>query len=106
MARPFVPKIISANDLLRGDVVYLSPEHLWSRDIDTAALAQTDEEAQSLLEAADQPHLVVGPYLIDIEIKSGARVPVKSREIFRERGPSNRTDLGRQADSQRRINLA
>jgi len=32
MSRSFTPKIISANALLEGDVVYFTDDNQWSRD--------------------------------------------------------------------------
>ena len=32
MSRKFLPKVATANDLLEGDVVYLTPHDGWSRD--------------------------------------------------------------------------
>ena len=93
------PKVVSANHLLDGDVVYLDAEARWTRALSRAAVARTDKEAQDLLSLADQPGTVVGPYLIDVAPDaSGHLAPTHFREKFRETGPSNRPDIGRQAD--------
>jgi sulfite reductase (NADPH) hemoprotein beta-component len=42
---------------------------------------------------------VVDPYLADVSLETGAPVPTHFREVYRTRGPSNRPDLGRQAES-------
>ncbi|MEM7189757.1 MAG: DUF2849 domain-containing protein, partial [Pseudomonadota bacterium] len=72
----------------------------WTRHLARAAIAQTEDEADALLAAGlDQPAAVVGPYLVDVELTPGdLPKPRHFREGFRELGPSNRTDLGRQAD--------
>ena len=73
MAKPFEPKIVSANDLLMGDVVYLDRSGTWTRRLDAAAVAETPEAAEDLLAAAAaQPDQVVGPYLADVILRDGA----------------------------------
>ncbi|HKK36265.1 MAG TPA: DUF2849 domain-containing protein [Paracoccaceae bacterium] len=99
MPKPFVPKIVSANDLMEGDVVYLDAAAGWTRDLAAAAVAHDPEAAETLLARADQPGRVVGPYLADVATDGAAPRPLHYREIFRTRGPSNRPDLGRQAES-------
>ncbi|MEM6666070.1 MAG: DUF2849 domain-containing protein [Pseudomonadota bacterium] len=97
--KPFAPQIVSANDLLDGDVVYLRADGLWSRILREAAVARTREAADALLVLADQPGAVVGPYLLTVEAVEGcAPAPLHIRERTRDLGPSNRLDLGRQAD--------
>ena len=98
MARTKSPRIVSANALLEGDVVYLAAEGGWTRDLASAAVAADDAEAEAYLAAADQPAKVVGSYLVDVELDaSGFPTPLHFREAFRDRGPTNRPDLGRQA---------
>jgi hypothetical protein len=99
MAKAFVPKIISANDLMVGDVVYLTADGGWTRDLRAAAVARDAESAEALLaRAAPQQGVVVDPYLADVSIETGTPAPLHYREVFRTRGPSNRPDLGRQAE--------
>jgi hypothetical protein len=98
MARPFTPKIISANDLLEGDVVYLDHAGGWTRRLGEAAVAASEADAEALETTAQQPQRVVGPYLVDVTLDAaGNPAPTHFREKFRDRGPSNRPDLGRQA---------
>jgi len=99
MDRPFTPCIVSANDLMAGDVVYLDAAHGWTRDLAAAAVARTEAEAGALLAAAAQPGRVVDAYLAEVAVEPGrAPRPLHFREVFRTRGPSNRPDLGRQAE--------
>lgn len=98
MAKSFTPKIVSANDLFDGDVVYLDDNNTWTRQLAKAAVASTADGAEALLHRATQPGLVIGPFLVDVSLEDGAPEPQHFRDQFRERGPSNRTDLGRQAD--------
>lgn len=92
---------VTANHLLDGDVVYLTAGLGWSRDLAEAALADGQEEADRLLAAtAGQEAKVVGPYLIAIARDAdGVPEPLHYRERIRTRGPSNRPDLGRQAET-------
>lgn len=105
MAKFFQPQIVSANDLLRGDVIYLDMAHGWTRSLRSAAVARTAEAADALLVAASaQPEKAVGPYLLNVTIDDdGLPFPSHFREKFRDRGPTNRLDLGRQAQTPPRI---
>lgn len=91
MAREFKPQIVTANDLLEGDVIYLTENHGWSRDHGDAIVAYSQEVAEKLLAAAEaQQHRVVGPYLAETVVDEDNRPsPVHFREAFRTRGPSN-----------------
>ncbi len=93
------PKIISANDLLLGDVVYFDATAQWTRHLRQAVIAHTSEQANALLaEAASQVDRAVGVYLVDVELDAqGTPTPRHFRERFREYGPTTHTDLGRQA---------
>ena len=99
-AKP-VSKIVTANDLFEGDVIYLTRRHTWSRDHADAALATSADAAEALLAAAKAQSLaIVGPYLADAAIgPDGLPVPVHFREVFRTLGPSNRFH-GKQADAE------
>ena len=87
--KAFAPKIVTANDLFEGDAIYLTPSHQWSREHRDAALAETPEEAEALLAAGTQPH-VIGAYLADARPGPHGPEPIHFREAFRTRGPSNR----------------
>ena len=98
MSRRFTPKVVTANLLREGDVVYLAADDRWSPHHHEAELIEDEAHAQMrLLYASSQKLLVVGAYLADA--KPGARgpEPVHFREEFRTRGPSNYTH-GKQAD--------
>lgn len=89
MPNAFAPQIISANDLLGGQVVYLTAENNWSARIADARIAQDADTAAIMLEVAEaQTAQVVGPYLIDVSIAAGSPQPVHFREKFRLNGPS------------------
>lgn len=90
MAKAFPPKIVSANDLMDGDVVYLTPQGTWSRQITDSAVAQDEPAADVLLaEGEKRQDLIVGAYLLDVAIgKDGAPSPTHFREKYRLNGPS------------------
>jgi len=92
-----------ANDLLEGDVVFAAAQG-WTRDPREARIAHDETQAQALerFGASEFLHArVVDPYLVDVTLSAeGAPVPRHYREILRTLGPSNRPDLGKQADFQ------
>jgi hypothetical protein len=99
MSKLFKPKIVSANDLFAGDVVYMNSGYGWTRKLAEAAIGHDEASADALLaKATPQQEKVVGPYLADVALDDDGRpFPTHFREKFRTRGPSNRTDLGKQA---------
>lgn len=101
--RPPLPAILLANDLLDGDVVFAARDGdglIWSRDPSEALVASEDTGAERLeaFAAAElAANQVVDAYLVDVDLESGRPVPRHFRERFKTLGPSNRTDLGKQA---------
>ncbi|MFV0359163.1 DUF2849 domain-containing protein [Tropicimonas sp.] len=90
MRRPFTPKIVTANALLEGDVVYLTEDDRWSRLHSEAELIEDEAHATiRLLDAERQQGIVVGAYLADARSGPDGPEPVHFREGFRSRGPSN-----------------
>ena len=100
MARAFVPKVVTANDLLEGDVIYLTASGDWSRRHEEAELFADETAAnEALAEAANQAHRLVGAYLADARLGENDKPePIHFREAFRTRGPSNYPDHGKQAE--------
>ena len=98
MSRSFTPKVVTANRLREGDVVYLTADDRWSLAHHEAELIDDEAHAQMrLLHAAAQKLLVVGAYLADARTGPNGPEPVHFREEFRTRGPSNYAH-GKQAD--------
>ncbi len=90
MSRPFTPKIVTASDLIVGDVIYLTEDDRWSRRIDEAELITDEAHAQlRLLHAESQPNTVVGAYLAEARPGPNGPEPTHFREAFRATGPSN-----------------
>ncbi|MAQ46536.1 MAG: sulfite reductase [Confluentimicrobium sp.] len=89
MARQFTPKVVTANALLEGDVVYLTADDRWTRAHTEAELIEDEAPAQIRLLEANQPGTVVGVYLADARRGPDGPEPVHFREVFRATGPSN-----------------
>ena len=98
MSRIFTPKIVTANALLEGDVVYLTADDSWTRRISEAELIDDEAHAEiRLLDAEMRSDEVVGPYLADARRSDDGPRPAHFREDFRARGPSNYAH-GKQSD--------
>ena len=90
MSRKFTPKVVTANDLLEGDVIWLTEDDQWTRNMAEAELIDDEAHAQiRLLFAEGQQALIVGPYLADAQAGENGPEPTHFRETFRTRGPSN-----------------
>ncbi|ABV92896.1 conserved hypothetical protein [Dinoroseobacter shibae DFL 12 = DSM 16493] len=90
MSRPFTPKIVTANDLLDGDVIYLAADDTWTRHLAEAEVLEDEAHAQiRLIDAQQQPDRVVGAYLADVAPGPAGPAPTHFREAFRATGPSN-----------------
>lgn len=83
-------KLLTGNELLRGDVLWWNGEG-WSLTIDKAVAVDADGEAILAREA--QHERVSDLALIDAEKVDGRWRPVKVRERIRAYGPTVRADL-------------
>lgn len=98
MSRSFTPKVVTANRLREGDVVYLAADDRWTPHHHEAELIEDEAHGQlRLLHAAAQKLYVVGAYLADAKAGPNGPEPTHFREEFRTRGPSNYFH-GKQAD--------
>lgn len=89
MPRPFTPKVVTANHLLQGDVIYQTLDG-WSRELKDAEVLEDEAVADlRLVEASQQVSEIVGAYLADVSLEDGVPTPVHFREDFRATGPSN-----------------
>lgn len=99
---PKVPAILSANDLLDGDVVFLDEAGGWTPDPAKAAVARDGEEAERLEaagRAAAAANRIVDPYLVDVTLGSdGFPQANHFREAIRQTGPTVLPNLGKQAE--------
>ena len=90
MPRPIFDQIITANALLKGDVVYFTTAKTWTRDIQQAEVFSDEAIAQvRLIAAMAQENVIVGAYLMPIQHTNDGHAPTHFREEFRTKGPSN-----------------
>ena len=94
-----MPKVLTANRLKPGEVVYWNSACGWVPRLAEAEALPGDKADDSLAAAAEwvSKREVVGTYLFDVRVENGAIIPVKVREIIRAAGPTVRRDLGKQA---------
>ncbi|MGB5865077.1 MAG: DUF2849 domain-containing protein [Sulfitobacter sp.] len=89
MPKAFKPSVLTANDLLKGDVIYLNGE-TWVRDLADAEVLTDEADAEiRLLDASAQVDKVVGVYLITVDNENDTPQTTHFREAFRATGPSN-----------------
>ena len=89
MARAFTPKVVTANDLLKGDVIYQTAGG-WTRHLAEAEVLTDEADADlRLIDASQQTDRVVGVYLADVDASGDTPKPTHFREDFRATGPSN-----------------
>lgn len=84
-------KVVTANRLSDGAVVFLTPAAVWSKDIDSAVMAVEPQAAAALGEhgkRAEAANHVTGSYVIDVERLNGRILPVHIRERIRALGPT------------------
>lgn len=84
----FRTSVVTANDLVEGHSVFLAPEG-WCPAIAQALIAFTPEEGAELEALAARfvaENRVVGPYLVEVALESGAPVPLLRRERIRAGG--------------------
>lgn len=93
---------ITGNRLIDGVVVYRTADGAWSPTFGDATVFAVGTDADgALAEAKDDiaRRLVVGVYLFEVDQREGGLEPVRVREVIRAKGPSIRTDLGKQASA-------
>ena len=82
-------KVVTANRLREGCVVYLDGRGDWSELLGDAATTADDAMSDALLAEAERAvwaGRVVGPYLIDVVEIDGTIQPLGTREIIRAAG--------------------
>lgn len=92
--------VITANELLSGDVVFRNANGGWSAGIDAARVLDTPDKAfVELAEAQkdERANIVIAAALVEVTVAEGAIRPVHIRERIRALGPTVRPDLARSA---------
>ena len=95
-------EIITANRLIDGIVVFQAAEG-WVEDFAQATIYETAETGKAALGRAKEDEardIVVEPYAVVVELRSGRYAPKALREFIRASGPTTRPDLGKQAQGQ------
>jgi len=96
-------RMITANRLSDGVVVFQDASGAWTEDFNHAALLPDEGALAAALLRAQQSagnNEVVEPYAIDLESRAGHFTPKALREAIRASGPTVRRDLGKQAHGQ------
>ena len=91
-------KVVTANRLRDGVILYLAANDRWTEFLADAAIADGDTDEKRLLAiAADDvaARRVVGPYAFDVTVGEAGPQAISQRERIRARGPSVRPDLAR-----------
>ena len=84
-------KILTANYLLSGKVIYLNSEKKWIENSVNADVFDNQEDANNALTFADtQIDRIQSAYLIDVVLTSdGTPMPISKKELIRAAGPTN-----------------
>ncbi len=83
------PRMVTANRLGDGLVVYLDMDGGWSERIADGRVASDDAAAAALMTVAEAAACqVVAPYLIDVVDADGSVRPASFRERIRAQGPT------------------
>lgn len=86
-----VGKVVTANRLSDGAVVFLTKAAVWSEDIDSAVVAVEPLATAGLVDHAKEAEAanhVTGSYLIDVERQDRHVRPLHIRERIRALGPT------------------
>jgi hypothetical protein len=85
-------KVVTANDLRDGLVVFLTPDGGWSHDIAASRVIEDGPDldaANAYAKAQHDARIVVEPYPIDVTVTNGIPVPQRLREKIRaDHGPT------------------
>lgn len=88
-------KVVTANRLREGDVVYLTDTGKWSLHLNQSRTSRDPAEIEAMLAAAAQAvaaREIVGPYEMEVVEVDGILQPLSTREIIRAAGPTVRAD--------------
>lgn len=89
-------KVVTANTLVDGVVVYQGTEGKWTPLLADAHFVTDESEQARLLDAAQQDvtrRVIVDPYLMDVSIGADGPEPVSQRERIRAAGPTVQTQF-------------
>ena len=84
-------KVLTANILIDGNVVYLAAGGAWTARLPEARFLTDESEQTRLMRIAEQDverRIIVDPYLMDAEGGTDGPEPVSQRERIRAAGPT------------------
>ena len=90
-------KVITANDLFSGKVIYWRTDGSWTGELVTAATLEGEAALEALEKATADEACAVGPYLMDVEADHAPSGRGRLREEIRDAGPTIHPQFGRQA---------
>ncbi len=88
-------KVVTANRLREGDVVYLTDTGRWSVHLNESRISDDAGVLDALMAQAEADvaaRLIIGPYLMEVIEVDGILQPLSTREIIRAAGPTVRAD--------------
>lgn len=84
--------ILTANDLISGDIVYWGQNEAWTKQFSNSLSILTEEDKDKLEQIGKQEennNIVVGAYIISLQKQADGRLyPLALREQHRIQGPS------------------
>ncbi len=86
-----MPKLVSANRLADGIVVYAAAGGAWVEQLSLAQIFASKEEAEARLLLAQEDakrNLIVEPVLVDVAQEASGFRPLTLRETIRAQGPT------------------
>ena len=89
-------KVLTANMLTDGIVVYLATGGAWTEQLPEARFLTAESEQTRLLHIAEQDvkrRIIVDPYLMDASNGANGPEPVSQRERIRATGPTIPTNF-------------
>ncbi|HWE44671.1 MAG TPA: DUF2849 domain-containing protein [Caulobacteraceae bacterium] len=81
-------KVLTANRLTDGAVVWLGDHDVWTLDFDSAALLDAATAEGALAVAEDDAGLLVAPYLVEVDAQASVEKRERLRETIRAGGPT------------------
>ncbi|MEO1657915.1 MAG: DUF2849 domain-containing protein [Pseudomonadota bacterium] len=90
-------KVITANHLFSGEVIYWTADGSWTEDLLSAVILEGDTALEALQAATADEARAVGPYLMDVEADHAPSGRGRLREEIRDAGPTIHPQFGRQA---------
>lgn len=94
-------KVLTANRLTDGIAIWFAENGTWVETFAPSKVALNDADIEAL-EAesarAQAAQEIVDVAMIDVALEHGAYQPIRLRERIRAAGPTNRLDLGKQAE--------